>query len=71
MRITLKKYEKAKEAVAKLKKHEATVKSWEEAVRKVGSTGDMKIVAVEIDDGRVSAECVRDEAKEKPLLKGA
>lgn len=63
MRITLNQYERAKQAVAKLSKHQKTVEAWERALKSVGDTGDMKVVAFKIVDGKVTAECEKDNAQ--------
>jgi len=69
MRLTLKKYEQAKKAVEDAKAHLKTIKTWDEAMKKIGNTGNQKVVAMTIKDGRITTECEFDETADKPILK--
>lgn len=68
MRLTLKKYEQAKKSVEEAKAHLKTIKTWGEAVKKIGHVGNQKIVAITIKDGRITTECEFDETAGKPIL---
>jgi hypothetical protein len=59
MRLTLKKYEQAKKAVEEAKVHQKVIKTWDEAVKKIGNLGNQRLVAVNFDDeGNVlTTEC--------------
>ena len=71
MRLTLKEYEKAKKAVEDAKAHREVVKTWDDAMKKLGSVGNQKVVAISIKDGKITTKCEFDEAAGKPILKGA
>lgn len=71
MRLTLQKYEKAKKSVEEAKVHLRIIKTWDEAVKKIGSVGNQRIVAIAIKDGKITTECELDETADKPILKAA
>lgn len=50
MRLTLKKYEQTKKAVEEAKAHQEVIRAWDEAVKKNGSVGNQRIVAMNMDD---------------------
>ena len=56
MRITRKEYEKARANYEKLKGCVATVKKWEETVKNL-DVGGQKILAIKIQDGKITTEC--------------
>lgn len=71
MRLTLKKVEQAKEAVKKGREAEKLVKTWNDAVKQIGDTGNLRVVAMTIEDGKILPECELDETAGKPILKAA
>jgi hypothetical protein len=70
MRLTLKKYEQAKEAVEKARESMKTIKAWDDAMKTIGDTGNQTVVAITIKDGRISTECEFNETADKPIVKG-
>lgn len=70
MRLTLKKVEQAKKAIAEAVKLQEMVKTWNEAMKKIGDTGNQKVVAITIKDGRIATVCEFDETAGKPTLQG-
>jgi len=71
MRLTLKKVEQANDAVKKGREAEKVVKTWDDAVKKIGNTGNLMVVAITIEDGKILPECELDETADKPILKVA
>ena len=72
MKKTLQDYEKAKKGLQKAKAYQETVKAWESALKTIGDTGNQKVVAVTIKDGKiVKIECELDETADRPILKAA
>ena len=71
MRLTLKEYEKAKKAVEDAKAHREVVKTWDDAMKKIGPVGNQKVVAISIKDGRITTKCEYDETAGKPILQQA
>lgn len=70
MRLTLKKYEQAKEAVEKAKAHLKVIKAWDEAMKKLGNLGNQRVIAMKISaDGKITTECEVDETADRPILK--
>ncbi len=69
MRLTLKAYEKAKKVVADAKAQQQVIRTWEESLKKLGSTGNQRVVAMTIKDGKITTECELDETASRPILK--
>ena len=72
MKMTLEQVEKARKGLQKAKAYQETVKTWQDALKKIGDTGNQKVVAITInkDDGRImKIECEVDETADKPILK--
>jgi hypothetical protein len=58
MRITRKNYEKARRALEEAKEQTHIVRTWEEAVHKLGVLGNQQLVAITVNsDGSVRTEC--------------
>ena len=71
MRLTLKKYEQAKKAVEEAKSLLKVIKTWDEAIKKLGNLGNQRVVAMTIKDGKITTECEFDETAGKPILQEA
>ena len=69
MRLSLKKYEAAKEQISKLRIHQKTVTDWEEAMKQVGDVGNQRVVSICIQDGKVTTECEANGHLVKPVEK--
>lgn len=58
MRMTRKSYERAKVAVEEARQQIKIVKAWEDAVRRLGSLGNLQLVAITVnEDGSLRTEC--------------
>jgi len=70
VRLTLKKYEHAKKIVAEAKAEHETAKAWEAAMKKIGNTGNQKVVTIHFDDeGNITkVESQLDETAGRPIL---
>ena len=55
MRITRKRYDRAKEVVAKARQHIALIKQWDEAVKQIEKPNSVDAITVN-DDGSVRFE---------------
>ena len=71
MRLTLKEYEKAKKAVEDAKAHREVVKTWDDAMKKIGPVGNQKVLAISIKDGKITTKCEFDETADRPMLQKA
>jgi len=69
MRLTVKAYEKAKKIVADAKAQQHVIKTWEESLKKLGNTGNQRVVAITTKDGKITTECELDETASRPILK--
>ena len=57
MKLTLKKYKAAKEALVEMKVHQKTIKEWEEAMAKVGDVGNQRVTMIKEENGKITIEC--------------
>ena len=71
MKMTLEQFEKAQKGLLKAKAHQETVKTWQDALKKIGNVGNQKVVAITIKDGKITTQCESDETADKPSLKTA
>ena len=69
MRITSTQYDKSREALKKLAKHQETVRHWEAAMKDYKAPEGQKVVEVQIKDGSTRYVTERDEEAAQPLLK--
>ena len=71
MKLTRKKYEQAKKIVADAKSQQEVIKTWDEAMKKLGDLGNQRVIAMTIKDGKITTECELDETAGRPILKGS
>jgi hypothetical protein len=58
MRITRKRYEKALKSVEAARAEMKLVKTWDDAIKRLGDVGNQQVIAVTIsEDGSVRTEC--------------
>lgn len=69
MRITSAQYDKSREALKKLAKHQDIVRHWDAAMKGYKAPEGQKVVEVQIKDGSTRYVTEKDQEVAQPLLK--